>query len=187
MKKMLWILLGMFLLAVLGCGGGGEKASQATSKAKATEAEVTLVDSQGKKVGKAMLEETPKGVKITLDVENLPPGEHAFHIHEKAACDPPDFKTAGGHFNPYGKEHGLKNPKGPHAGDLPNITIGSDGRGHFEIMAPLVTLKSGEKNSVFQPGGTSLMIHQGPDDYVSDPAGHAGPRIACGPIVKKSP
>ncbi|MEJ2069014.1 MAG: superoxide dismutase family protein [Syntrophobacterales bacterium] len=187
MKKMLWILLGLFLLEVLGCGGGGEKASQATSKAKVPKAEATLVDSQGKEVGKAMLEETDKGVKITLDVENLPPGEHAFHIHEKGTCDPPDFKTAGGHFNPYGKEHGLKNPKGPHAGDLPNNTIGPDGRGHFEIMATLVTLKSGEKNSLFQPGGTSLMIHQGPDDYVSDPAGNAGPRIACGPIVKKSP
>jgi Cu-Zn family superoxide dismutase len=182
MKKMLWALLGMFLLAVLGCGGGGEKESKSTP-----EAEATLVDSQGNEVGKATLEETDKGVKITLTVKNLPPGEHAFHIHENATCDPPDFKTAGGHFNPFGKEHGLQNPKGPHAGDLPNLTIGSDGRGQFVIMAPLVTLKSGEKNSLFQTGGTSLMIHQSPDDNVSDPAGHAGPRIACGPIVKKSP
>jgi Cu-Zn family superoxide dismutase len=175
MKKLVLTFLGMFLLFVtLGCGGSP------TPKAKAT-----LVDPQGKKVGEAMLEETAKGVKITLKVENFPPGEHAFHIHEKGLCDPPDFKTAGGHFNPFGKEHGLKNPEGPHAGDLPNITIGSDGRGSFEIMAPLVTLKTGEKNSVFQPGGTSLMVHQGPDDNVSDPAGHAGPRIACGLIVKQ--
>ena len=174
MKKLSLTFLGMFLFfVILGCG------SSPTPQAKAT-----LVDLQGKKVGEATLAETAKGVKITLKVENLPPGEHAFHIHEKGLCDPPDFKTAGGHFNPFGKEHGLKNPEGPHAGDLPNITIGSEGRGSFEIMAPLVTLKIGKKNSLFQPGGTSLMIHQGPDDNVSDPAGHAGPRIACGPIVK---
>ena len=177
MRKMLWALIGMFfLLAALACG------ASSTPTAKAT-----LIDSQGKKVGEAMLEETAKGVKITLKVDNLPPGEHAFHIHEKALCDPPDFTTGGGHFNPFGKKHGLKNPEGPHAGDLENITIGPDGRGSFEMMAPLVTLKSGEKNSLFHPEGTSLMIHQGPDDYVSDPAGHAGPRIACGPIVKTSP
>ena len=161
------------MLVILGCGGS-----------PAPQAKATLVDPQGTKVGEANLVETAKGVKITMKVENLPPGEHAFHIHEKGLCDPPDFKTAGGHFNPFDRKHGLKNPEGPHAGDLPNITIGSDGRGSFEIMAPLVTLKTGEKNSLFQPGGTSLMIHQGPDDNVSDPAGHAGPRIACGPIVK---
>jgi Cu-Zn family superoxide dismutase len=175
MKKLALTLLGMFLLFVtLGCGGSP------TPKAKAY-----LVDPQGKRVGEATLEETAKGVKITLKVENLPPGEHAFHIHEKGVCEPPHFKTAGGHFNPFGKKHGLKNPEGPHAGDLPNITIGADGRGSFEVMAPLVTLKPGEKNSVFQSGGTSLMIHQGPDDNVSDPAGHAGPRIACGLIKKQ--
>jgi len=187
MKKMLWVLLGMFVLAVLGCGGGGEKETKATPKAEALQAEATLVDSQGNEVGKATMEETAKGVKINLTVKNLPPGEHAFHIHEKALCDAPDFKTAGGHFNPFGKEHGLDNPKGPHAGDLPNITVGQDGSGQYEIMAPLVTLKTGEKNSLFHPGGTALMIHKMPDDNVTDPAGAAGPRIACGPITKKSP
>ena len=93
------------------------------------------------------------------------------------------FKSAGGHFTPYGKEHGLKNPKGPHAGDLPNFTVGPDGRATFETVATLVTLKPG-KNSLFQPGGTSLMVHAQPDDEVSDPAGKAGPRIACGVITK---
>jgi len=195
MKKMLVALLGIFVLVILGCGGGEEKAQPAPkaegTKAEAPteviQAEATLIDPQGNEVGHATLEETAKGVKINLTVQNLPPGEHAFHIHEKAACDAPDFETAGGHFNPFNKEHGLDNPKGPHAGDLPNITIGQDGSGTYEIMAPLVTLKAGEKNSLFHPGGTALMIHKKPDDMVTDPAGAAGARIACGLITKKSP
>lgn len=167
-------LLGFTLLLIWGCGGG----DVAPQKAKAT-----LVNAKGQKVGEAQLEETPHGVKITMTVENMPPGVHAFHIHEKGLCNPPDFKSAGGHFNPFGKKHGLKNPQGPHAGDLPNLVVGQDGKETIEIIAPLVTLKPG-KNSLFQPGGTSLVIHQGPDDYLSDPAGNAGPRIACGTITK---
>jgi Cu-Zn family superoxide dismutase len=163
-----WLVFGL-----LGC-----------SERPVTTAEAILKNSQGEKVGQARLTETVKGVKIELQVENLPPGEHAFHIHEKSKCTPPDFADAGEHFNPFGKEHGLENPKGPHAGDLPNITIGSDGRATVEVIAPLVTLKSGEKNSLLKSGGTTLMIHAHPDDMVSDPAGNAGHRIACGAITK---
>jgi Cu-Zn family superoxide dismutase len=167
------ILLGFFLLVIWGCGG-----APAPEKAKAT-----LVDSQGKKVGEAQLEETTNGVKITLKVENLPPGVHALHIHEKGLCNPPDFNTAGGHFNPFGKKHGLKNPQGYHAGDLPNLVVDTDGKEIYETIATQVTLKAG-KNSLFQPGGTSLVIHEGPDDYLTDPAGKAGARIACGVISR---
>jgi Cu-Zn family superoxide dismutase len=162
----------MLAIGLLGCG----ESAPLTAKA-------ILQDPQGQKVGEAKLTETPKGVKIVLTVENLTPGVHAFHIHEKGECAGPHFKTAGGHFNPFGKEHGLKNPKGPHAGDLPNFTVGPDGRATFETVATLVTLKPG-KNSLFQPGGTSLMVHAQADDEVSDPAGQAGPRIACGVITK---
>lgn len=162
----------LFVCGILGCG----ESSPTTAKA-------ILKNAQGDPVGEARLTETGKGVKIELKVENLPPGVHAFHIHEKGVCTPPEFADAGGHFNPFGKEHGLENPKGPHAGDLPNITIGPDGKAAVETMAPLVTLKPG-KNSLFQPGGTSLMIHAHPDDNVSDPAGNAGHRIACGAITR---
>lgn len=167
-------MLGFFLLLIWGCGG----------EAPPQKAKATLTNAQGQKVGEAQLEETSRGVKITLKVENLPPGVHAFHIHEKGLCDPPDYKTAGGHFNPFGRKHGLKNPQGPHAGDLPNLVVGAGGKETLEIIAPRVTLGSG-KNSLFKPGGTSLVIHQGPDDYMTDPAGKAGPRIACGVITKQ--
>jgi Cu-Zn family superoxide dismutase len=169
------ILSVSLVLAVLAWGCG--ESPPLTAKA-------TLVNAQGQKVGEARLTETANGVTINMIAENLPPGVHAFHIHEKVDCQAPDFKSAGGHFNPFGKHHGLKNPEGPHAGDLPNITVGTDGKAKVSVAAKLVTLKEGEKNSLFQTGGTSLVIHANPDDEATDPAGNAGDRIACGPITK---
>jgi superoxide dismutase, Cu-Zn family len=171
--KGLAVVLGLTTVLVWAC-----------AKTPAPTAQATLVNNQGQKVGEAKLTQTPQGVKIDLTVENLPPGVHAFHIHDKGVCSTPDFTSAGGHFNPFHKKHGLKNPQGPHAGDLPNITVGPDGKAKVSVVAKLVTLKEGEKNSLFQTGGTSLVIHANPDDYMTDPAGNAGPRIACGPITR---
>ncbi len=169
------ILSVLLVLTVLAWGCG--KSAPPTAKA-------TLVNAQGQKVGEAKFEETPEGVKIEVVVENFPPGVHACHIHDKGVCQGPDFASAGGHFNPFGKHHGLKNPEGPHAGDLPNFTVGPTGKAKGIVTAKLVTLKEGQKNSLFQPGGTSLVIHANPDDSMTDPAGNAGDRIACGPITK---
>jgi len=149
----------------------------------ATTAKADLADSQGKKVGTAELTQTPDGVKIALTVSGLAPGQHAFHIHAAGKCEGPDFKSAGGHFNPYNKKHGLKNPNGPHAGDMENIEVGSDGTGTAEIVNKQVTLADGP-NSLFHEGGTAIVIHASPDDNVTDPAGNAGARIACGVITK---
>jgi Cu-Zn family superoxide dismutase len=144
-------------------------------------AKANLTNAQNQLVGVANLTETKQGVKIDLHNMNLPVGVYAIHIHEKGFT-PPNFETAGGHFNPYSKEHGLDNSKGSHAGDLPNIHMGKDNTLEVELIAPLVTLKPGQPNSLLRPGNTSLIIHAHPDDYHAQPAGNAGDRIAGGTI-----
>lgn len=149
-------------------------------------ARAELTDGQGKTVGVATLTQGEKGVIIKLELKGMPAGEHAFHVHESGKCEGPDFKSSGGHFNPFGKKHGAKNPEGPHAGDLPNITVAADGTCTAEVTATLVTLAEG-KNSLLGGTGTCLMIHEKADDETTDPAGNAGARIACGVIQKVEP
>ncbi len=171
--KNIGLFFGMLALIVFsGCGS--------TQTAKAV-----LHNAKGEVVGKATLLETPEGVKISLAATGVPRGTHAFHIHEAGSCEAPDFKSAGGHFNPHGKKHGHQNPDGAHAGDLQDIQVGWRGKASVEQIAKEVTLGRGN-HSLFHRGGTSLVIHADPDDNVSDPAGNAGTRIACGVIEKGS-
>lgn len=166
-------LTGSALFLLFGFGS-----TQAVESAKAT-----LVNAQGQTVGTATLEGASDGVRIHLSLLHLPPGAHGFHIHSVGKCDPPDFQSAGGHFNPHGKKHGAKNPQGAHAGDLPNLVIGPDGTAAVEVLASGVTLGEGD-HSLFHSGGTSLVIHANPDDDLTDPAGNSGARIACGIIER---
>jgi Cu-Zn family superoxide dismutase len=162
---------GLLLGLGLGCAAKGPPTAKAV-----------LINGQGEQVGTAFLEQKPEGVQISLEISKLPPGTHAFHIHAVGRCDPPGFQSAGGHFNPYGKKHGLKNPQGAHAGDLPNIVVGPDGTARVNLRTSQVTLAKGE-NSLLDSDGSALVIHADPDDDRTDPAGNAGARIACGKIT----
>src|SRR5258708_2010112 len=144
---------------------------------------VNLKDGQGKDVGTATISPAAHGVKTKLNVQNLTPGEHAIHFHQTAKCDGPDFKTAGAHFNPDGKKHGLLNPEGPHAGDMPDFTVDAKGKSTATVTDRNVTLGD-DPHSVFTGGGTALVIHAKPDDGKTDPSGNSGDRVACGLITK---
>lgn len=153
----------------------------ATAQDAAMEKTIDVISADGNSLGTVKLTQVPTGVLIQTDLSGLAAGSHAFHFHTTGACEPP-FDSAGGHFNPTNAEHGLTNPNGPHAGDMPNVMVAADGSLKVEVINTMVTLSEGEK-SLLDSDGSALMLHADHDDHASDPAGNAGARMACGVIA----
>jgi Cu-Zn family superoxide dismutase len=143
--------------------------------AQGARAVAMLRTADGADVGRATVTEVTGGLRVTLDLQGLPPGTHGAHIHTVGRCDAPDFATAGGHFNPLGAKHGSMNPQGPHEGDMPNLIVGSNGRGTIGAVLPAATMAA-----LLDADGAAIVIHDKPDDLMTDPSGNSGGRIACG-------
>ena len=171
--RMKGLIAGTAVLALSGCAAAGAIANTQT---------ITLRDTAGRTVGTALLTPATEGVQVVLSANGLPAGIHGVHVHQTGLCDVPDFASAGAHFNPTSRQHGTENPNGPHAGDLPNITVDANGRGTLNAVARGVTLEGGGASSLRKAGGTALVVHASADDYRTDPSGNSGARIACGVI-----
>ncbi|UKS30129.1 superoxide dismutase family protein [Paenibacillus sp. HWE-109] len=178
-KILMTASLGVFVIS--GCQSV-QRVSSNEAASPPSSLEFSMMGANGQSVGTAKLSAVQEGVYIDLQVSGLTPGEHGFHIHEKASCEAPTFDSAGAHFNPQHKEHGILNPKGAHAGDLPNLIVDEKGNGKLSVIAKAVVLQADKPNSLFKPGGTSLVIHEKPDDLKTDPSGNSGKRIACGAV-----
>jgi len=172
-------LVGLLVLAVAGwwgidawLNGSGEAQEQATA---------IMRNAAGDVLGAIQLQQLADGVALRGELRGLPPGPHGLHFHERGACEP-DFSAAGDHYDPHGRKHGLRNPEGPHAGDLPNLMVGADGRATVDLVTPRVTLRGGEA-PLLDADGTGLVVHEGEDDQVTDPSGKSGARIACGVVT----
>lgn len=147
-------------------------------------AQARLKAADGREVGTALFTPGKGGVKVALEVTGLPPGKHGVHVHAAGQCEPPEFTSAGAHFDPHGKQHGLRNPQGAHAGDLPNLTVRKDGTGRLTFVLKGTTLGEGQ-GSLLGPDGTAIVVHASADDEKSNPAGNSGARIACGVIERQ--
>jgi Cu-Zn family superoxide dismutase len=153
------------------------------AQSAAQSAHANIVNAQGQNIGTATIRRADGGIRIDVQVSQLPPGTHGIHVHTAGKCEGPAFTSAGAHLNPTSKKHGKDNPEGQHAGDLLNIQVQASGAGKASLLDSNITLGDG-RNSLFHEGGTAIVIHEKADDYKTDPAGNSGARIACGVIER---
>lgn len=139
---------------------------------------VPLINSSGQQIGTVTASQTSGGVTLAISASGLPHGLHGVHVHAVGRCETPKFETAGGHWNPAERHHGLNNPQGPHAGDLPNISVSSSG-----VASETLVLSHASFAQLADADGSALVIHAGPDDYMTDPSGNSGGRIACAVVA----
>lgn len=180
---MRYVVMSVGLALVTCASPSAQKPSATTSTSASQMANAMLVDADGRNVGQARLQQTPHGVLLKLELKNVPAGVHAVHIHEVGRCDPPTFESAGAHVALPGRQHGFLATAGPHGGDLPNIEVPATKNLAVEHFVRDVTLEAGSA-TLLDADGSSIVIHAAKDDYVSDPAGNSGDRIACGRIVR---
>lgn len=173
--KVAALAAGVALVALGGCASPQKTARYMASHSRA---QADIKDAEGRDVGKAVAEEIDGIVRVIVDVKGMPVGVHGTHIHAVGQCTPPDFASAGGHWNPGQRQHGKDNPAGAHAGDLPNLKVKPDGSDHITF-----TLPAGSFAQLMDGDGSALVVHADPDDYKTDPSGNSGKRIACGVFV----
>lgn len=169
----------LFLLVAVGMLFGLTTAAISAQSANLTAA-AQMKDATGKDLGTATFTETSNGIQITGRLTGLTPGPHGIHIHAVGLCEPDKFTTAGAHYNPENKKHGLNSPDGPHAGDLPQITAAADGTAVLNLNTKLVTIQGAK--SFLDADGAALVIHAMADDQITDPTGNSGDRVACGVV-----
>ena len=167
------LALGVAILGLSACQNDRAALGEPTPGARSATA--AMRTAAGTDAGRATATEVAGGLRFTLDARGLPPGTHGAHVHTVGRCDAPDFTTAGGHWNPTDRQHGAQNPAGPHEGDLPNLIVGSDGRGTIGVTVPGATMAG-----LLDADGGAMIVHANPDDLRTDPSGNSGGRIACG-------
>ena len=170
---------GSLLVAIVLTGGcaSGQPASAPSRMAWAE-----LKNAQGESVGSAVLRQEDGRVRIVVQAGGLPPGRHGVHVHAVGQCEAPSFQSAGDHFNPLGKKHGLENSEGAHGGDLPDLEADASGRTEYVAVTDRITLATGP-TSIFDTDGSAVVIHEKPDDQRTDPSGNSGERLLCGLLV----
>jgi Cu-Zn family superoxide dismutase len=180
MKRMMLCTAAAAALFIGGCAGTrNEEGPLAAVPLGPSAAAADLADRTGRVVARATAEEAGEGVRLRIEAEGLPAGAYGAHIHTTGRCDAPDFASAGPHWNPSARQHGKDNPAGMHKGDLPNLLVGTDGRGSFEYTV-LGAAIGGGASAMLDGDGAAVVLHQRPDDYRTDPSGNSGDRIACG-------